>query len=106
MEQMKEVLRETKEIKFQLTDDFPGDQVPITPRHSSSITPRHTSSPKVTVPKITAPKVTDDSDETFCQVIIKINKLLPVPIIGNISTGCPIQEKFIWPTCTHVHDCM
>ena len=24
MEQMKEVLRETKEIKLQLTDDFPG----------------------------------------------------------------------------------
>lgn len=60
MEQMKEVLKETKDANFQLIDD--GDQVPITPRHSSS--------PKVTVPKITSPKATDNADETCCQVII------------------------------------
>ena len=57
-EQMKEVLKETNEMNYQLiSDDISDDDVPVAQFHSS---------PKLTMPKAATPRNTDQS---CCQVI-------------------------------------
>lgn len=56
-EQMKEVLKETNKMNYELiSDDISDDDVPVTPFHSS---------PKITMPKAATPSKTDQS---CCQV--------------------------------------
>ena len=57
-EQMKEVLKESNEMNYELISDVTSDDdVPVTPFHSS---------PKITLPKAATPRNTDQS---CCQVI-------------------------------------
>lgn len=70
-EQMKEVLKETNELNYELISDYisdDDDDVPVTPFHSC---------PKITVPKAAIPRNTDQS---CCQVmVIKIYQIYSLP---------------------------
>ena len=67
-EQMKEVLKETNELNYELISDdiSDDDDVPVTPFHSS---------PKITMPKAAIPRNTDQS----CCQVIKIYQIYSLP---------------------------